>query len=265
LDACVKYPWLRTTEHRKFGVYRDDEPVFSWLRAASSHPHRRCVEAQVMDWADDVAYSVHDVEDAIHSGDLTLGVLRDDHDERAALCADVAAVYSGESVTDLAAVLDELLDDPILVPLATYDGSHASLVALKRLTSVLTGRFVAAAVHATAAASDGGPVRRYGSDLLVPRRIRAECALLKGLALRYVLRRPGAQHRYQWEQEIVVELVEGLMREAPKVLDPVFRSLWFAASDDRERLRVIIDQVSSLTDPAAVAWHHRLTAGSGAR
>jgi dGTPase len=257
LDACAKYPWFRTPGRRKFGVYADDAPVFAWLRDGGPDEERRCLEAQVMDWADDVAYSVHDVEDGIHGGYIRLGSLRDDNVERALLCADVAESYSTESPADLAAVLDELLSDPLLAPLYGYDGSHRALVALKQVTSVLTGRFVAAAVGATRKASDGGQLRRYDADLIVPRRTRAECALLKGLALRYVMRRPGAEDRYERQREILVELVAALVERGDRALDAVFAPLWRAAPDDPARLRVVIDQVASLTDPAAVEWHHR--------
>ena len=122
-------------------MYDDDLPVFTWLRAQATSPLRTCLEAQVMDWADDVAYSVHDVEDGIHGGYLRLALLRDDESERQALCSDVASAYSAESAGDLAAVLDEVLDDPALAPMYAFDGSHRALVGLKQATSVLTGRF----------------------------------------------------------------------------------------------------------------------------
>jgi dGTPase len=263
LDACAKYPWFRTPGRRKFGVYADDAPVFAWLREAAPSSstvvdERCCLEAQVMDWADDVAYSVHDVEDGIHGGYIRLGSLRDDNVERALLCADVAEAYSTESATDLAAVLDELLSDPVFAPLYGYDGSHRALVALKQVTSVLTGRFVAAAVRATRTAAGPGRLQRYAADLIVPRRTRAECALLKGLALRYVMRRPGAEQRYERQRQVLVELVGALVERGAAALDAVFAPMWRAAPDDAARLRVVVDQVASLTDPAAVDWHGRL-------
>jgi dGTPase len=262
LDAVSKYPWPRRGDERKFGVYADDAPVFDWLRTGAP-PARRCLEAQVMDWADDVAYSVHDVEDGIHGGYVPLALLRKDPDERAALGADVAAVYSAESPADLEAVLTDLLDDPVFAPVDGYDGSHAAQAALKRLTSVLTGRFVAAAVVATRAAHGDAPLRRYGADLVVPRPVRAQCALLKGIALRYVMRRAGVEASYARQQEILRDLVAVLAARAPQVLDPVFAPLWLATPDDAARLRVVVDQVASLTDPAAVAWHARLTGPRG--
>ncbi|MEH0984395.1 deoxyguanosinetriphosphate triphosphohydrolase [Micromonospora sp. CPCC 205556] len=266
LDAVCKYPWPRRPGLRKFGVYGDDRPVFDWLRegapagGAAGLPGdaRRCLEAQVMDWADDVAYSVHDVEDGIHGGYVSLRPLLDDPDERAALCVDVAAVYSGESPADLGEVLVDLLAEPVLAPLAAYDGSHRSQVALKATTSVLTGRFVSTVVAATRDRFGPGPHRRYGADLVVPRRIRAQCALLKGIAWRYVMRRPGAAGRYDRQRQVLTELVGALADRAPDGLDPVFAPLWREAADDRARLRVVIDQVASLTDPAALAWHTRL-------
>ncbi|WP_353850535.1 deoxyguanosinetriphosphate triphosphohydrolase [Solwaraspora sp. WMMA2056] len=259
LDATCKYPWPRQADQRKFGLYADDEPVFAWLRAGAPEPTRRCLEAQVMDWADDVAYSVHDLEDGIHGGYIDLGLLIADRDEQHALAADVAAVYSTESVDDLAGILAELLAHPALRPIAGYDGSHPAQAALKGMTSILTGAFVAAAVSATRQQAGGLPVRRYAADLVVPRVVRARCALLKGLALRYVMRRPGAEAGYRRQREILAELVEALTDRAPAGLDPVFAPLWVAAPDDRARARVIIDQVASLTDPAAVSWHRRLT------
>ncbi|MEQ4303655.1 deoxyguanosinetriphosphate triphosphohydrolase [Plantactinospora sp. B6F1] len=263
LDATCKYPWPRRPGQRKFGVYPDDADTFDWLRQGAPDGDVRCLEAQVMDWADDVAYSVHDVEDGIHGGYLRLRLtqLRDDADERAALCADVAGRYSTESADDLAEVLAGLLADPVLAPLRDYDGSHRALAALKASTSVLTGRFVAAAVEATERRHGTGPLRRYAAGLVVPRRIRAECALLKGMALRYVMRRPGARDRYERQREILTGLVAALLTRAPEALDPVFAPLWKAAPDDAARLRVVVDQVASLTDPAAVAWHERLTTG----
>jgi len=260
LDAVAKYPWPRRPGDRKFGVYPDDQKVFSWVRAAApeSDPPRRCLEAQVMDWADDVAYSVHDVEDGCFGGYVDVGLLRADAAERAALCADVAAVYSGESAGDLAEVLVELLAEPVLVALVGYDGSHGAQVALKRATSVLTGRFVSVAVAATQAKFGTEPVRRYAADLIVPRETRAQCALLKGIALRYVMRPRAAEAWYTRQRQILVELVEELARQAPDGLDPVFAPLWRVAVNDADRLRVVVDQVASLTDPAAVAWHDRL-------
>jgi len=262
LDATCKYPWPRRPGQVKFGVYADDADTFGWLRRGAPPGDVRCLEAQVMDWADDVAYSVHDVEDGIHGGYLRLHLLRlrADADERAALCADVSGRYSAESADDLAEILVELLADPVLAPLVDYDGSHRALAALKATTSVLTGRFVAAAVEATEERYGAGPLRRYAAELVVPRRIRAQCALLKGMALRYVMRRPGAQGWYVRQREILTELVEVLVTRAPDPLDPVFAPLWKAAPDDAARLRVVVDQVASLTDPAAVTWHQRLTA-----
>lgn len=260
LDAVSKYPWPRRPGERKFGVYADDRPVFEWLRA-DVPDRRRCLEAQVMDWADDVAYSVHDVEDGIHGGYVTLRPLLAQADERAALCADVAATYSGESPADLAEVLVDLLADPLLAPLVGYDGSHRAQVALKATTSVLTGRFVAAAVAATGRRFGPGPHRRYAADLVVPREVRARCAVLKGIALRYVLRRPGSVARLERQQQILADLVAGLADRAPEALDAVFAPLWRAAGNDASRLRVVVDQVASLTDPAAVERHARLFGG----
>jgi dGTPase len=259
LDAACKYPWPRRSGRRKFGVYADDAPVFAWLRRSAPPGERRCLEAQVMDWADDVAYSVHDVEDGIHGGYLALRALLDDADERAALCADVAATYCDEPPDVLEQALAELLHDDVVTAAAGYDGSYQAQIALKRMTSVLTGRFVSAAVHATAEHHGTGSLNRYAADLVVPRRERNQCALLKGMALRYVMRARAAEQWYEQQRVILVELVDALGRRAPEHLDPMFAPLWKEATDDAARLRVVIDQVACLTDPAAVAWHRRVT------
>jgi dGTPase len=258
LDAACKYPWARKPGQRKFGVYADDRPVFDWIRPPALG-ERRCLEAQVMDWADDVAYSVHDVEDGVHGGYLSLRPLLQSPAERAELCADVAATYSDEPADALRAALDELLADPTVAAVADYDGTYGAQVALKRMTSVLTGRFVSSAVGATHSRHGTEPMRRYDADLIVPRTVRNQCALLKGMAWRYVMRTRAAEDWYEHQRTILLELVDALVR-TPSRLDPLFSPLFAAAPDDAAALRVVIDQVASLTDPAAVAWHGTLVA-----
>ncbi len=261
LDAVSKYPWSRQPGRRKFGVYADDRPVFDWVRPAELG-ERRCLEAQVMDWADDVAYSVHDVEDGVHGGYLNIGLLLSDAAERSELCADVAATYSDESADDLSGTLDALLADPLVAAVADYDATVGAQITLKRMTSVLTGRFVAGAVDATHLHYGGDTVRRYAADLIVPRTVRDQCALLKGMALRYVMRSRAAEGWYEQQRTILRELVDALMR-TPQRLDSLFSPLFAQADSDAAALRVVIDQVASLTDLTAVTWHRTLVASAG--
>ncbi len=265
LDACTKYPWPRERaetpqghhadgsprEISKFGVYADDRPVFDWMRAGAAG-ERKCLEAQVMDLADDVAYSVHDIEDGIVAGRVDLTRL------------DTAAVW--ETVRDwyVPEVDDARLDEVLAGlrtqgswPVAPYDGSRRGLAALKNLTSDLIGRFCGAVQHATYAAGEG-PFVRYRADLVVPETTRLEMAVLKGIAARYVMQAEDRVALMDRQRALVAELVAALVERGPDGLQRPFADDWREAADDAARLRVVVDQVASLTDASAVAWHTRL-------
>jgi dGTPase len=252
LDATVKYPWPRRAGQAKFGYYADDREAYDWIRDGRADG-ARCIEAEIMEWADDVAYSVHDLEDGIHAGYIRLATIG--ADERAALCRIAADHYGAEDADALAATLDGLLALPALVELADYDRSFAALAAAKRATSELTGRFIGAAVAATA-----NPAARYVGRLVVPAGARAECALLKAIAFRYVMTRPEALRRRTHQIALLGELVDSLVAAGPDRLDPPAAQAWREAGDDAGRLRAVIDQVAQLTDSAATAWHSAVPA-----
>ncbi|WKN47202.1 deoxyguanosinetriphosphate triphosphohydrolase [Nocardioides sp. Arc9.136] len=265
LDACTKYPWARARaesprgvhadgsprEVSKFGVYDDDRPVFDWMRLGAVGD-RQCLEAQVMDLADDVAYSVHDIEDGIVAGRVDLTAL------------DTAAVW--ETVRDwyVPDATDEVLDEVLAGlrtqgswPVTPYDGSRRGLAALKNLTSDLIGRFCGAVQHATYAAGEG-PFVRYRADLVVPPRTLLEIAVLKGVAARYVMQAEDRVAVMERQRELLAELVAALVHRGPDALQRPLADDWREAADDAARLRVVVDQVASLTDASAIEWHARL-------
>jgi dGTPase len=288
LDATLKYPWFSQRPGTssaspgarppapppggddpsepprgpgKFGVYADDAAVFGWIRQAAP-AGRPCLEAQVMDWADDIAYSVHDLEDGFHAGLITFKNLNS-LTERSVVSQTTATTYVGDdvSVAELAEVLDALL--ALDVWPASYDGGPEGAAALKNVTSELIGRFCIAAQEATLAAYPG-PLTRYAADLIVPRQQRLECALLKGITAHYVMTRAGVVAAQARERELLAELAFAVERGAPRTLDPLLRPAWEAAASGTARRRVVIDQIASLTDTSAIAWHHRLCALSPA-
>ncbi|MDO0927840.1 deoxyguanosinetriphosphate triphosphohydrolase [Streptomyces sp. TG1A-8] len=262
LDAATKYPWPRGAHpadpaSSKFGVYDDDRPVFDWVREGAPGT-RTCFEAQVMDWADDVAYSVHDVEDALHAGHVDPGCLHAEPERRAVFEAAAGRyVPAGTDPAELAAALDRLQAQEWWPH--RYDGTAAAQARLKDATSQLIGRFCLAAEAATRAAHGGGRLTRYAAELVVPREVRMECAVLKAVAHRYVMQR-AEQELLRAEQRVVVAgLARALTDRAPDGLDPQFRALFDEAPDDHTRKRVIVDQIACLTDASARSLHARLT------
>jgi dGTPase len=258
LDATLKYPWLASEGTPKYGCYDADAEIFGWIREGAP-PGRPCLEAQVMDWADDVAYSVHDLEDGLHSGQITLEQLRNPRQRNqvarltlAQYCPPGAAVTLGE--------LDEIFSRLLKLDCWPdgFDGQPQTAAAVKNLTSELIGRFCGAAQRVTQKPGSSSRLNRFAFNLEVPRPQRLECALLKGVTAYYVMRRAGAAASQARERLVLTELAQALAATAPASLDPMFRPAYLAADDDAGRLRVIVDQVASLTDTSALAWHSRL-------
>ncbi len=261
LDASCKYPWPASSAvddpsgRAKFGFYEDDIDAFRWLRDGA--PHRTlCIEAQVMDLSDDIAYSVHDFEDAVATGYISVASLgaRVDHGE---LVDSMFAWIGGElSHDELVAAFDRL--DSLKVWIDEWDGSRRSQGRLKNLTSQLIGRFAGAAVEATRASYERGPFIRFGADIVVPREIRAEIAVLKGIVAAFVMSRNTRQPIYANQRDILTELAEVLFDRGADALDPGFAEDWRDATTDAGRKRAVVDQVASLTDQSAITWHTRL-------
>ncbi len=207
-----------------------------------------------MDWSDDVAYSVHDFEDALVSGQVKLHDLKNDLPElfRVAQESFVADLTQPELEAALAN-LQQLSCWP-----ASYDGSHRGLARLKDLASQLVGRFALAAERETRDRFGDGDLTRYSANLVVPRAQRVEVALLKAIATVYVLNAASSQKRYDDEQVLIKELVAAVLHSAPASLESFFLQDWAAATTNAAKLRVVIDQVASLTDPGAIALHQKL-------
>jgi dGTPase len=272
LDATTKYPWARgggpDPDSSKFGCYADDAPTFEWMRAAgptgpagdlpgAAPRPRRCIEAQIMDVSDDIAYSVHDIEDAVEGRALDLARLRDEPMEREAALY-VARDWYFPSVTGvdrLEAALERLEAQPFW--LAALGQDYRSRAALKDLTSQLVGRFTRAVVVGTRAAFEG-TLSRYAGDVVVPADIADEINVLKGLAAAYVMTSEVQRRVYAEQDEILRDLFHEYCRTEDYRLDPFFAEQWRLAPDDAARVRVVVDQIASLTDVSARRQHARL-------
>jgi len=261
LDASVKYPWREPEAParpdgrptRKFGVYEDDVPVFEWLRRGA--PQRaQSFEAQVMDLADDISYSVHDVEDSVVHNQVSLGQLRDPGRARA-VAAHALEWYGRGEEQEILDALTRLQALPWWVD--TYDGSHRGLAALKDLTSQLIGRLCATVTDATRAEYGDGPLTRHHAQLVIPPGTAAEILLLKGVAVHFLMAPREKSKTYHQQRERLATLVLALADRGEEALEPHFAAAYVAASDDAARLRVAVDQVASLTDKSAYDWHHR--------
>ncbi|MCK6080624.1 deoxyguanosinetriphosphate triphosphohydrolase [Microbacterium sp. EYE_5] len=260
LDATCKYPWAE--EHaipdpggrQKFGVYAEDEAVFRWMRQGA--PGRvRCIEAEVMDLSDDIAYSVHDFEDAVLNGYLDPRRLADARERESLLTAIQSWVGLGFSRDELADALYRLVRLPEWM--TEYDGTRASVARLKNLTSDFIGRFARAATAATREHYDSPALTRYRGRMIVPRVIEAEMAVLKGTIGAFVVSIDGRKGLYKEQRRVLKRLASALM-DRPEHLDRIHAVDFAAAQTDAERKRVVVDQVATLTDRFAIEWHSAL-------
>ena len=261
LDACCKYPWtlenavMDTGADRslKFGVYADDVPVFEWIRDQAPK-NVKCFEAQIMDFSDDVAYSVHDFEDAIVEGALKLDELERNED---AIVSEIER-WSGQRFprAELAEAFNRLQQNPYW--LNAFSGSPRESAQLKNLTSSVIGSFVSRTTEATFDHNPDSTFARYAADVVVPSEVAAEIAIFKGLVSYFLMSTEKRRPFYEWQRALLIELADVLLESNGEYLDPFSLEEWNKAKTDEAKHRVIVDQIAVFTDAAALKLHNAL-------
>ncbi|CAB4794314.1 MAG: deoxyguanosinetriphosphate triphosphohydrolase [Actinobacteria bacterium] len=254
LDAATKYPWSNLANSKKFGVYHDDQLIFDWMRKGAPLG-KTSMEAQIMDWSDDVAYSVHDLEDGLVTGQVVIENIERDLPELFKVAQE--SYLSDISVAEAESAMNSLKS--LSCWPTTFDRSHRHLARLKDLTSQLVGRYALAAERETRAKYGDADLVRYNADLVVPRPHRVEVAILKSMAGFYIIQAEDSQDRYAKQRTTIHRLVEVVRQGAPGTLESFFLQEWERATNESEKLRVVIDQVASLTDMGAYLLHDKLT------
>lgn len=260
LDAICKYPWGKgegedpVKSQKKYSVYEDDLEVFQWMRAYAP-TYQRCLEAQIMDISDDIAYSVHDVEDAVTTRAIPVERLNEDQELARILDASKRWYGSGKTEEQLISAWERLRKMDFWI--SEYDGSYAHMSALKDMTSQLIGRFCQAVAEATKIEAGQVPLHRYDADLEIPVEISAEIQLLKAMAVAYVMEPREYEPVYLQQRTLLYELADALW-EVPQDWEEPYRGAYYQATTEAERRRALCDQLASLTDTSANRWHAQL-------
>lgn len=127
LNGLLKYPWGFSDDpaskaNRKWGYYDGDGDAFRFARpgpdASPGDPEARCLEAEIMDWADDLTYAVHDLDDFFRAGLIPLDRLGDPSSLESEALADVLEnaraaepkAFPAYSSADLVAAVQDALE-----------------------------------------------------------------------------------------------------------------------------------------------------------
>jgi dGTPase len=201
-----------------------------------------------MDIADDIAYSVHDIEDAIYGKHFNPNSLsaKEEFDE-------VVKVAKSEYAPDLSTdqlnqALNYLINQEWWVK--SFTAIQVEMAALKNMTSYLIGKFTEEIEKSTKLENKSTNLTRYNAKLVVPSETRSQIAVLKAVVNLFVMQRKGAAENYAKEQELILSIVAGLQQN-PNKLNPQFKSQFDSAANEKDAKRAIIDQVASLTDSSA--------------
>lgn len=204
LNGMLKYPWARAEEPparaTKWGAYDGpDMEYYDWVREGL-HDGERTLEAEIMDWADDVTYAVHDMDDFYRAGLIPLDRLVTDRAERERLAQHLRVKHGGETGARLAAAADRLfvtgLVSSIRVPFSGMADERANL---RGVNSALIGRYISALT--LRASDDGQAVTMEISDDVVD-----EVTVLKECTWLYIIDRPSLAVIQRGHRQVISEL-----------------------------------------------------------
>ncbi len=278
LNALLKYPWQRGTKgfrERKWGAYSSERELFEWARELGP-TGVKSPEAELMDWADDIAYSVHDVDDFYRAGLIPLDRLLIDDEVRGRFIESILRRWDDDPGRDSDTVpsSEELKSvfDSITVSIAVahkqllqpYTGIREQRASLRSLTASLIRRYITDAISLRVPQSTGQ------SCITIVPQLQTEVDILKQLTWEYVITAPSLSTQQYGQRRLIRDLFKTLKNAISEsnfgVFPPRYREFLEdthtnSASDNlaRERTRIVSDYIAGMTEREAIELHQRLT------
>jgi dGTPase len=265
LNAILKYPWARGTdgrENEKWGAYSSESADFNWARQhATSVRGRQTIEAALMDWADDITYAVHDVEDFFRAGLIPLDRLTSDprEQERFGNWVVESGKFSVQSPDEVVRLLRLSIATTPGV-LAPFRGTRSDRASLRTLTSKLINRYVSRSVS----------LRQLDDhvELQIDDELQKQVEVLMALTRFYVIDSPSLVSQRYGQRALITSLFSTFEQAASArkdrtIFPPYYQeALEYANTDERQIKRVISDLIASLSESQVIATHQRLTGQS---
>lgn len=267
LDGLLKYKVLYEKDANQKKFYYDDEFSKTAVNWASqySYPSQTTVsfECQIMSWADDIAYAVHDFEDALHGGFITFTALFDTdvnavHKEVAEklkeLSEGVGKGFLEQQWNWLITLMRQYLD-------STLEKTQKDKAAKKHLTSDLITHFIHSVSRTEEVKANND---RYRYRLEIPLIIKARQLLLNKFIELKVMRSYNVQSLEAKGRMMLEKLFEVMTNDPKRLLPEDWRIKVDDCSGDDDVARVVCDYISGMTDTFAGKMYARLfIPGSG--
>lgn len=257
LAACLKYPWHRGKsgkKAKKWSAYKTEREDFEFARRFHAH-EEKTLEAELMDWADDVAYSVHDLEDFHRCNALPWRQVFAEEDKLIEHAARGGTSKTRLKLENAYVRLKEFLEGTYSHLLETpYEGTEYQREQLRRLTSYFIGRYITA-IEINPDLNDNKAVT-FDDDRL------HEVLILKQITRDYIIGSPTLAAQQHGQKRILEELFNAIDSGYDESLGyPPFlpiRLRYLAEIDEGTHARMVADCVASLSESEAIALHARL-------
>jgi dGTPase len=267
LNAVLKYPWFHgenPAKPKKWGTYDTERESFEWTRRGHNlHRFSKSAEAELMDWADDITYAVHDVSDFYCAGQIPLNQLANasDASERQSFFDEVFA-RCGDLAQRRAELENIFLEVLEFFPLdRRYDGTRKQRTALWQFSTVLISRYVEAIklVEPSPDATGVVQIELYAQD---------EIRMLKELTWHYVILNNEVATVQFGQRQAVRTVFETMMKASENektwnLFPPLYQEeLGEARNDGRLKKRIVVDYVASMTEHELARIYIALTGKS---
>jgi dGTPase len=272
-DLPINHRQLRSDEwHPPKGIYQDDIDILNWVLEPVSTDDKiqfqkitdcnkhdkehsqtlfKSIDCSIMELADDIAYGIHDLEDAIVTGIVS----RKDFNE--------------EVIEKLLVIEDKWLHDYCitLTDKLFNDEHYQQKEAIGGLVNYLITAIYLDDLNNEPHINFSEPLMRYNAKL--PSNMASALKIFKDFVYHFVIRQTSIQRIEYRGQQIVMELFEALSSDPIRLLPSNTAKRWQKAVDNKDNSqRIIADYVAGMTDEYAIKLYQTLfspTANSGYR
>ena len=217
-----------------------DKAAFKSVKPVSKGPHAKASHASfdtsIMDLADDIAYGVHDLEDAIVLGMVTKDMWLEHLEPK---LSDLASPYLSENLNNIRTQLFSRQ-------------SHLRKEAIGSLVS-----WFITSCQVVENSNFEHPLLRF--QVALPEGQRQALALLKQFEMQHIIQRPEVQMLVYKGQQMLLEMFEAYSADPSRLLPREIGLEWQKSIDHGGNgLRIICDYMASMTDDYASRMYNKL-------